>query len=261
MIDAIGVAVPARDEVTTIGACLGSIADAAAETPVPLVVVVAADSCTDDTAETASRAGAERGLDLDVLTCRSGSAGLARKMAAGHLIERLRASGVSPASTWIACTDADTTVPADWLARQVAWATLGFDAVAGLVDLPLAAPPELRAAFHEAVRAVGHRHGHPHVHAANLGIRLSALVAAGGFPDVELGEDHALWGRLARSHARILGATDTTVVTSGRLVGRATGGFAAFLTELSEGLRDPVARAGHSPLRSAHAVGRIDATS
>lgn len=243
MIGAIGVAIPARDEVASIGACLGSIADAVAVTSVPVVVVVAADSCTDDTAETAKGVGQERGLDFEVLTCRCGSAGLAREHAAGHLIERLGASGLSPASTWIACTDADTTVPADWLDRQLAWAAAGFDAVAGLVDLPLDAPTELRAAFHDAVRTVGTGRGHPHVHAANLGIRLSALVAAGGFPDVELGEDHALWGRLARSSARILGATDTTVVTSGRLIGRTTGGFAAFLTELSESLREPGARA------------------
>jgi len=242
VIRAIGVAVPARDEVTSIGACLGSIADAAAATTVPVVVVVAADSCTDDTADTARRSGDEHGLDLDVVTCRYGSAGLARKHAAGHLIERLGTRGCSPASTWIACTDADTTVPEDWLDRQLAWAAHGFDAVAGLVDLPLDAPVELRAAFHDAVQEVGARYGHRHVHGANLGIRLSALVAAGGFPDVELGEDHALWGRLARSSARILGATDTTVVTSGRLVGRTAGGFAAFLTELNENLREPVVR-------------------
>jgi len=238
VIGAIGVAVPARDEVTSIGDCLASIADAVAATTIPVVVVVAADSCSDDTAATARRIGNRCDLDVEVLTCRCGSAGLARKHAVGHLTERLRTTGVSPASTWIACTDADTTVPTNWLDRQLAWAARGFDAVAGLVDLPLDAPPELRAAFHDAVRAVGDRHGHRHVHAANLGIRLSALVAAGGFPDVELGEDHALWGRLARSSARTLGATDTTVVTSGRLVGRTTGGFAAFLTELSEGLAE-----------------------
>jgi glycosyltransferase involved in cell wall biosynthesis len=238
MIGAIGVAVPARDEGPGIGGCIASIADAVAATTVPAVVVVAADSCRDDTVETARRVGDRRDLDLEVVACRCGSAGLARKHAVGHLVELLTITGVTPASTWIACTDADTTVPTDWLDRQLAWAARGFDAVAGLVDLPPDAPPELRAAFHDAVRAVGSRYGHSHVHAANLGIRLSALVAVGGFPDVEIGEDHALWDRLARSPARILGATDTTVVTSARLVGRTTGGFAAFLTELKDGLAE-----------------------
>ena len=236
MIRAVGVAVPARNEETSVEACLDSIAVAAAAIPVPVIVVVAADSCTDDTVEVARRRGADRELDLEVVPCRSGSAGIARRHATKRLLERLGALDVATTSTWIAFTDADSTVPGDWLARQLAWANRGYDAVAGLVDLPTSAPAELRAAFRDAVTALGTRAGHRHVHGANLGIRLSSLMAAGGFPELELGEDHALWERVARSSARMIGADDMTVLTSSRLESRTEGGFAAFLTELSDRL-------------------------
>lgn len=256
MIGAIGVAVPARDEEATIGACLGSIADAAGATSVPVVVVVAADSCTDSTVEIARHVGDERAIELEIVTCRSGSAGIARKHAAARLTERFDELGVDPSGIWISCTDADTTVPRDWLTRQLEWAARGFDAVAGLVELPTDAPRDLRAAFHAAISSNGARHGHHHVHAANLGIRLSALVAAGGFPDVELGEDHALWAQLARNSASIVGSADTTVVTSSRLVGRSAGGFAAFLAELSDGLSDSTPEARSATATAAQAAER-----
>ena len=229
MIDAVGVVVPARDEASRIGACLEAIGAAAATVSIPVVIVVAADSCRDDTASVATRVAADVGLDLQVVACRARSAGVARGVAARRLGTRLASMGMAPAASWIACTDADTVVPRDWLRRQLGWAARGRDAVAGLVELPADAPPGLRAAFDDAVSAGERTHGHRQVHAANLGLRLSSLEAAGGFPTLEVGEDHALWSRLARGSARLTGAADLTVVTSNRLHSHTVGGFASFL--------------------------------
>lgn len=239
MIDVIGVAIPARDEGGSIVTCLTSIAAAGALVAVPVTVVLAADTCLDDTVAWARATAVASDLDLVVVPCHVGSAGLARQVAARRLLERLDATGVRAARTWIATTDADTHVPVDWFARQLAWEATGLDGVAGLVDIGPDAPAEMRVSFEMATAHEGRGPGHRHVHGANLAVRGSSLRRVGGFPAVALGEDHELWRRLAATRARLLGVADMTVVTSRRLTSHTVGGFASYLAGLARA--EPVA--------------------
>ena len=73
---------------------------------------------------------------------------------------------------------------------------------------------------------------HPHVHGANLGFRGSAYLAAGGFPGLSTGEDHALVAALAVTGSRVLRTRALSVTTSARRESRAPGGFADYLGQL-----------------------------
>jgi hypothetical protein len=71
--------------------------------------------------------------------------------------------------------------------------------------------------------------GHPHIHGANLGIRADTYLAIGGFAPLLVGEDAALAQRAMEAGASIVRTATLPVLTSGRLRGRATGGFATYL--------------------------------
>ena len=109
------------------------------------------------------------------------------------------AVGPPTAGTWLLSTDADTTVPVDWVAAHRRHAADGVHAVAGLADL--AATDHLADAALSCYRAIVEHglHGatHHHVYGANLGVRADAYLAVGGFPPDGAGEDHGLWQRLA----------------------------------------------------------------
>jgi hypothetical protein len=57
-------------------------------------------------------------------------------------------------------------------------------------------------------------------------VRGDAYLELGGWSDVTASEDHCLWGRLTRRGWRLRSPTASVVLTSGRLRGRARGGFA-----------------------------------
>src|SRR5690349_9358081 len=131
---AFAVAIPAHDEARTIGRALDAVFVAAAGTR-PVVVVVAADACRDRTAA-AVRARARHApanVSVDVVEVQLRSAGAARHVAAGAAVRRLPPSVTTGAGCWLATTDADSTVPVDWLDGLRTWARRGADAVAGLV--------------------------------------------------------------------------------------------------------------------------------
>jgi glycosyltransferase involved in cell wall biosynthesis len=220
------VVVPARNEAATIGACIRSIDRAAGCCPgVPTSIVVAADCCRDATAVRA-RETATSHSDVVVLegTWRAPSA--ARAAAVRHAV----ADG-DPAATWLAHTDADCVVGAGWLAGHLAHARAGFDALAGTVVLDASAPTDLRERF-VAAYTLG-ADAHRHVHAANLGVRADAYLAAGGWlARTVVGEEHDLWRRLGRSGFRVTQPLDVAVSTSPRRQGRVVGGFASWLARL-----------------------------
>lgn len=85
--------------------------------------VVASDVCVDDTAKPAEEAGAS------VLPLGSQNPGKARA-AAQHALAML---GTTASALWLACTDADSVVPPNWLAFQLAQARAGWEAVVGTV--------------------------------------------------------------------------------------------------------------------------------
>ncbi|MBB2900523.1 glycosyltransferase involved in cell wall biosynthesis [Kineococcus radiotolerans] len=219
------VVVPARDEAATIGRCVASVLAAAAECPVPVDLVVVADACRDDTAALAAAAGAR------VVTSRAGSAGAARARGVEAALAAVPAG--EAATTWIACTDGDSTVAPGWLAHHLRCADAGVDLLLGTVRL--AGPPERhrrwREDYERATWTGGTSSGHGHVHGANLGVRASVYLAAGGFPSAPAHEDRALAERVrALRGARVLSSTEQPVLTSDRLIGRAPEGVARDLS-------------------------------
>jgi len=227
----LGVVVPARDEAATLPACLAALARAARHPDVagvPVLVVVSADRCTDDTAALAAAAGAL------VVTGPGETVGDARHAGALAVLARAR----RPERVWLASTDADSLVPEGWLALQVAAAESGVEALVGLVEVAdwTGHPPHVAAAFTDAYdrwRTAGPGAVHPHVHGANLGVRGDAYLAVGGFPPLAVSEDAALVGALAMSGAAVLRTPSYPVVTSARRRPRATGGFGSDLDSLA----------------------------
>jgi hypothetical protein len=223
---AVLVAVPARDEAEHIIACLRTIDDAAASCDVPVHVVVAADRCGDGTGELAA-SFVPTHCRVSVIEGRWRSVSGAR--AAAVATGRAEAGG---ADVWIANTDADCRVPADWLAVQLGVAAQGVAAVAGTVRLAEDAPIDVAARFRRMYVA---KAGQGHVHAANLGIHAEAYEAVGGWsPSTSLGEEHHLWRRLRRHRFHAAHEAGLWVYTSHRTHGRATGGFASVLRRLAE---------------------------
>jgi glycosyltransferase involved in cell wall biosynthesis len=222
------VIVPAADEEQRIARCLTSIHSAQHHllrraAHVQVQVIVALDSCRDGTA--AICASFPR---VTTVTTTSRSAGEARR--AGSLAALRRRSG--PVSElWLASTDADSEVPADWLTVMAAAAGHGADLVLGTV-LP---GPGLTAAARARWLARHHlRDGHPHVHGANFGIRAGAYLALGGWPPLAVGEDAELARRAATAgHLRITRTATIPVVTSPRAAARAPHGFSSYLRALN----------------------------
>jgi glycosyltransferase involved in cell wall biosynthesis len=226
VIRAAGVVVPAHDEETLLPACLVALRRAAGAVSIPVSVLVVADTCTDRTAATAQAYGAR------VISIGARNVGAARAAGMAALL-RLTAAD-DPAATWLATTDADTVVPPGWLRRQLEYARAGWDVVLGTVAVTdwTGHPAHVPAVF-EKHYAFG-TGPHPHVHGANLGIRASAYLAAGGFRPLRTAEDHALLAATTEAGCPVLQASDISVETSARRQARAPGGFSHLLRTLTK---------------------------
>jgi glycosyltransferase involved in cell wall biosynthesis len=240
MNDPIGIAlaIPAHDEAETIDQTLTSVL-VAARGSIPVVVVVAADACADETAAVARwRARtAPDNVEVHVVEIDARSAGVAREHACRCADARLARIVGMGGSRWIATTDADTTVPPDWLTVHRAWARRGADAVTGLVRVDPTARLISLVRRHLDVERDRAGFGHRHVYGANLGVRAPWWSRVGGFPPVTSSEDELFVRRLRSAGARVFGIPDSVVVTSGRLVPRAPLGFGARLATLAAGLQ------------------------
>jgi glycosyltransferase involved in cell wall biosynthesis len=225
VIRSIGVIVPAHNEQDLLPSCLASLRRAArAARGVPVHLVVVADACRDQTAQVARRGGAS------VVRISAKSAGQARAAGARAILRRNR--HLDPADLWLATTDADTLVPAFWLRQQARYEGQGWDAVVGTIQVDdwSGRPAGTRSVFLERYEAGTDQH--THVHGANLGCRGSAYLAAGGFPGLATGEDHAFVTALAATGSRVLRTRALPVITSARREARAPGGFADYLGQL-----------------------------
>ncbi|MFJ4228963.1 glycosyltransferase [Paenarthrobacter nicotinovorans] len=247
----VAVVMPAHNEDKHIGqalAALGTAADSLqqARPEIQVAVTVVLDSCTDRSADITSAyaAGDPRFSSMNVALRSTGSSrrlGIRAALASLHPAQlnpaQLQAGSLQAGSLqalWLANTDADSTVPANWLTRQVELANDGADAILGSVEPdPDDLDPSLLGRWLELHPF---REDHQHIYGANLGVRGSAYLAAGGFPKLRAHEDRVLVERL-RSHGFRVVATDTTrVLTSGRTYSRAPEGFAAYLRVLGSEL-------------------------
>lgn len=233
MIRAVAVVVPARNERALIGRCLAALAEAReqARSSMPAVsihLIVVADACTD---ETAALARSVEGVEVIEIT--AGAVGSARAAGASRATETLcgPSGEFEPDEVWIANTDADSVVPDNWIVDQVALAESGADLVLGTVRPD---PADLTA---ENARLW--REQHPpaadlsqapaHIYGANLGIRASHYLGAGGFAALAEHEDVDLVTRARRAGSAIVATDSGEVTTSGRRHGRTPGGFARYL--------------------------------
>ncbi len=232
----IAIGIPARNEAARIERTLASVLHAA-RGDLPVVVVLAADACSDATELIATRRlrDAPANVEACVIRVNEQCVGAAREAAcraASHLLHPLTGGR----RTWVATTDADTVVPPNWLTTHRRWARRGAHAVVGIVRVddsdPL--PDDVRALVERELASHGSHHSH--VFGANLGIDTAWWRRIGGFPPVTVGEDRLVVQRLREAGARVVATTDSIVTTSGRLTPRAEGGFGSHLASLTAGI-------------------------
>jgi glycosyltransferase involved in cell wall biosynthesis len=229
---AIAVVIPARDEQARIAACLVSVLLALEQVPLASCVVIVAHRCTDGTARIAERLLGDRGM---VLTDESGTVSQARSRGAEAALMHLKGlSSAAASGTWLLSTDADTTVPTDWVTRTLTHAARGAVAVAGLARLDCVdgLTPAARRMYADLVRSGIEGDSHRHAYAANLAVRADAYLEVGGWPHVWAGEEHALLSALEHAGRFVLRTTDVVVSTSSRQEARARGGLGDLLKRL-----------------------------
>ena len=226
----VGVVVPAHNEARLLTDCLHALQTAARLAALPVTILVVLDDCSD-----ASRHRCQE-LGVNSLTINARNVGAAR--AAGF--QALIGDDTDPTGIWLASTDADTQVEPTWLCHQLDLARDGADVVLGVVRLHSdTASTELRQAFDLHYQKQLFPDGsHNHVHGANLGIRASVYLQAGGFPPTANHEDRRLIQRLCQTPGVIIERTQQLIVsTSGRLESHCNHGFATSLAALQPSVR------------------------
>lgn len=235
------IAVPVRNEAERIAACLRAIDAQVGLAPGSLGLVLFLNNCTDGTRAIVESVVPTMSVPVRVrVEDFSGAhAGWARRRAMDAAAAWLGEAGM------ILSTDADSRVPADWVARNRAAIAGGVDAVAGRVALDASEaallPPALlaRGALEDAydtlvTEAEARIDPDPHdpwpCHRTTIGASLAVTRAAylqvGGMPEIALGEDGAFIAKLLEHGLRVRHATDICVTVSARLTGRAPGGVA-----------------------------------
>jgi glycosyltransferase involved in cell wall biosynthesis len=231
--------VPVHDEEHLLPGCLDAVdraADRAREAGTRVDVIVVLDACRDGSARIAAARPGVHAVTVDVR-----AVGAARALGCRVALERASAPSHR---VWLAGTDADSQVPPDWLIHQARLADRGWDAVLGTVDVRdwtdwAGRAPGLAAAY-DARYAAGRvgADGHRHVHGTNLGVRGSAYLAAGGYPEQAGDEDVDLVAALRRGGSPVLATSRIPVVTSARPSARAPRGFAGYLAGLEARLAE-----------------------
>jgi glycosyltransferase involved in cell wall biosynthesis len=238
------VAVPVRNEEERIAACLRAIDAQTGLAPGGLGLVLFLNNCTDRTEAIVADLVPTLSIPVRVLveTFSGAHAGWARRRAMDAAAAWLGESGNAGI---ILSTDADSRVPANWVARNVAAIRAGADAVAGRVELDPAEaallPPSLPARGkledrYDALITEAEARLDPDPHdpwpchrtaiGATLAVTRAAYLQVGGMLEIPLGEDGAFIAKLLEHGLRVRHATDVCVTISARLAGRAPGGVA-----------------------------------
>lgn len=227
----ITVVVPVRDEEELLGIALDHLraamdhVETGGRRRARLVVVL--DACTDNSARIAE---AVAGVDPRVRVIHTAvrAVGAARDLGVRTALAALPTTSLP--RHWIANTDADTRVPANWLQVFADAADAGADALVGTVEPDAGDLGRQRYLAWQSLYV--RKDGHPHIHGANLGVRASTYCEVGGFPPVPGDEDVRLVQALRAHGADVRSSAQLHVVTSGRLHGRVGHGFANFLAGL-----------------------------
>lgn len=219
-IDVIGIVIPVRNEQELLPRCLLALSAALEAVSGELMfdrpridVVIVLTRCTD-----ASASIAARWPEFSCITSDSAAIGTARRSGVRHVLAGLPTEPQSALErVWIATTDADAAVPANWLTTQLAYARNGTELVMGTVHS--AGVPSLEGAGGFSIQR-SLRDGHPFVHSVNLGVRADRYLAAGEFTELDGDEDLAL-AQCLRDRQVIEARTALIpVLAAGRLNGR-----------------------------------------
>jgi GT2 family glycosyltransferase len=263
------VGLPVKDEADRLTACLRALA--AQGGPDDLTVVVLINNSSDGSAGIARRIAGQASCHIVVREVIFGasqaSAGAARRMVM-QMVADLAVRG-----DVLLTTDADSRVQPGWLRANLSAIGRGADAVAGRAIID----PNDEALIPEALIEADAREcryaalldeivayidpdaadpwpRHDEHSGASIAVTEEAFRRIGGFPDIPLGEDRALFRNLRCLDARIRHDPDVKVIVSGRTDGRAKGGMAdtirrrmvcpdMFLDDRLEAVHDAVLRA------------------
>lgn len=240
----VAVAVPARNEAATIGACLRALDTAAGNAARARVSVVVLVNNSDDATAAVARALPLSHIAVEVVEVELAPpqchAGGARRRALDLCLPALPPSGV------LMTTDADSRVGPGWIAANLAEIEADADAVAGVIALDdaarasLPAMPEralewrlasLHARLADLLDPRAHNPWPSHIWAwsASLSVTAAAYRRIGGLPSIPLAEDRALAEAIERHGLNLRRSHRPVVFTSARRAGRAPGGFAELL--------------------------------
>lgn len=223
-----GIVIPAHNEQDQIGDCLTALQQARAtfQSHYPHIAVdilVMLDACSDQTQARVHQA------NIQSISCDYRNVGRTRAKGAEVLIAQ--------GANWIACTDADSQVDADWLLAQYDAICGSYppdsccDMICGVVYIRDwgTLPAYVRGEYlHHYQDQMNHRH----IHGANLSFSATAYQAVNGFAALPCHEDVDLVRRFEHHDFNICWSNLVRVATSSRLVARADEGFAAFLNRL-----------------------------
>ena len=165
-----------------------------------------------------------------MLPVRLGRVGAARHAGFAHL------RATAPEAAWLATTDADSAVPADWCRRLLQLSAEGAELIAGTVCLEPPAQPHdadalgtrWSALYAAGITSAGHRH----IHGANLSFHPRTYDVLGGFAALAVHEDVDLVTRAEAAGLDVRWPLDIPVTTSRRTHGRSPGGLSDDLKEL-----------------------------
>lgn len=235
------VAIPVRNEAALIGDCLRALALPQGADRAEILLLV--NNSTDGTADLARALAPTLPCPVHVVDHEFSSdeahAGHARRLAMS-----LAAAMIDPGGVLLT-TDADGSVPPDWLEANLAALDAGADVVCGRAVIDPVDALRIPAQLHED-DAVEVAYGtaldriaalmlpdpadpwprHTEESGASIAVRREVFLAAGGVPPVPLGEDRALIAALRRAGARIRHDPLVWVTVSGRTEGRACDGMA-----------------------------------
>lgn len=270
----VAVAIPVHNEANLITPCLMALARQTVAEAFDVVVLL--NNCSDGTEIVVERLARmlpfrlqvhEYWLDPNVL-----NAGVARRLAMLHAASFVGASGV------LLTTDADATVPADWIEANLRHIDAGCDAVAGMTRMDPEDEATLPAHLGEDEARVMIFAGlldeidslldpcegdslprHTEHSGASIAVRAELHNRVGGFAGLASGEDRRFFQALQLHDAKIRHAPEIVVTVSGRLTGRAAFGMAETMTRrmrqpdvwLDDDLESASRRARRTGLRAA----------
>jgi GT2 family glycosyltransferase len=237
----VAVAIPVHNEAGYIEACLQALAQQTVREKFDVVALL--NNCSDGTEIVVHRLAADLPYRLQVneywLEPGLVNAGVARRLAMQHAASFVGKDGV------LLTTDADSTVPPDWIEANLRYIDAGCDAVAGMSRMDPAdealLPPHLAEdeakvmAYAAMLDEIDYRLNptehdpwprHTEHSGASIAVRAEMHDAVGGIAGVASGEDRQFFDALRRIDAKIRHAPEIVVTVSGRLVGRAVGGMA-----------------------------------